>query len=66
MPLLKGSDRATISANIARLVREGYSRKQAAAIAYSEARRYRREIDKEVRAAIVKGKANTIIIVEDE
>jgi len=35
MPLKKGRDRKTISENIARLIREGYPRDQAVAIAYS-------------------------------
>jgi hypothetical protein len=37
MPLKKGKSQETISANIARLIREGYSREQAAAIAYNKA-----------------------------
>lgn len=37
MPLKKGRDRKTISENIARLIREGYPRDQAVAIAYSNA-----------------------------
>lgn len=39
MPLKPGKGQATISANIGRLVNEGYDPKQAAAIAYSNARR---------------------------
>lgn len=39
MPLQKGSSKKTISTNIAELVRSGRPQKQAAAIAYSEARR---------------------------
>jgi hypothetical protein len=39
MPLKKGSSRATISKNIATEIRAGKPRDQAAAIAYSEARR---------------------------
>jgi hypothetical protein len=38
MPLTEGSSRETISENIAKLVREGYDQKQAAAIAYKQAR----------------------------
>lgn len=38
MPLKSGSDQATISSNIAELIRSGYPSKQAAAIAYSKAR----------------------------
>ncbi len=37
MPLKKGRDKKTISDNIARLIREGYPRDQAVAIAYSKA-----------------------------
>jgi len=37
MPLKEGSDRETISENIAKLLREGYPRKQAIAIAFSYA-----------------------------
>lgn len=39
MPLLKGRDRGTISANISELHRMGYEQKQAVAIAMSQARR---------------------------
>jgi hypothetical protein len=39
MPLMPGSDQATISMNIRRLRAEGYPEKQAIAIAESEARR---------------------------
>lgn len=39
MPLKNGSDQETISENIAKLIGEGYSREEAAAIAYSHAGR---------------------------
>ena len=35
MPLKKGNDKATIDANIRKLISEGYSPRQAAAIAYN-------------------------------
>lgn len=37
MPLKKGSAKRTISANIQKLIDEGYPAKQAAAIAYEKA-----------------------------
>lgn len=40
MPLARGYSRETISRNIGKLTREGYSTDRAAAIAYSEARRW--------------------------
>ena len=39
MPLKPGGSKSTISHNMAILINEGYEPKQAAAIAYSEARR---------------------------
>lgn len=41
MPLKEGSDKATISTNIAELINSGYKKDQAVAIAYSNARRHR-------------------------
>jgi hypothetical protein len=43
MPLKRGGDSATISKNIGKLISEGYSRDQAAAIAYDFARSSRRK-----------------------
>ena len=43
MPLKKGRSKKTISANIAKLIREGFPRSQAAAIAYSKAGRKKRK-----------------------
>jgi len=37
VPLRKGKSQLTISQNIRKLIKEGYSRQQAAAIAYSQA-----------------------------
>jgi hypothetical protein len=39
MPLKPGSSRATIQENIRKLISEGYTPQQAAAIAYAEARK---------------------------
>ena len=43
MPLRKGSSQAVISANIRILIKEGYSREQAAAIAYKKAGKSRKK-----------------------
>ena len=42
MPLKRGSSKAVISANIRALINEGKPAKQAAAIAYSRARKSRK------------------------
>jgi len=42
VPLKKGSSQLTISQNIRKLIKEGYSRQQAAAIAYSQAGKTRK------------------------
>lgn len=39
MPLLKGKSKDTLQKNIQRLINEGYKPDQAAAIAYSQAKR---------------------------
>lgn len=43
MPLQEGSSRAVIEANIAELIRSGYPRKQAVAIAFEHAARGRKK-----------------------
>lgn len=42
MPLKSGSSRSTISSNIGELIRSGRDKKQAAAIAYRKAGKYRK------------------------
>ena len=41
MPLQKGSSKKTLSENIAKLIKEGYPRDQAVAIAYSEQKKHK-------------------------
>jgi hypothetical protein len=41
MPLFQGDSQTIISMNIRKLISEGYSPEQAAAIAYAEAEKYR-------------------------
>ena len=43
MPLKKGSSRKTVSANIRKMMREGYPQKQAVAASLSSARRSKRK-----------------------
>ena len=43
MPLLPGSSQQVIQENIRRLIAEGYTPQQAAAIAYAEARKRKRK-----------------------
>jgi uncharacterized protein YoaH (UPF0181 family) len=43
VPLKKGKSQQTISQNIRQLIKEGYSRQQAAAIAFSQARKARKQ-----------------------
>jgi len=43
MPLKKGSSRKTVSSNIRKMMREGYSQKQAVAASLSTARKSRRK-----------------------
>jgi hypothetical protein len=42
MPLFQGDTQTIISMNIRKLIGEGYSNEQAAAIAYAEAEKYRK------------------------
>lgn len=45
MPLIQGSSEESMHANIKKLIGEGYKRKQAVAIAYSEAEKAKRKED---------------------
>ena len=54
MPLKKGKSKAAVSANIARLVKEGYPQKQAIAIAMRTAGIARRKTKKRKAAAASK------------
>lgn len=47
MPLKQGSSQSTISANVRKLINEGYPHDQAVAIAYSEAGKYKKKDRKE-------------------
>ena len=46
MPLFQGDTQTIISMNIRKLIGEGYSPEQAAAIAYAEAEKYRKARNK--------------------
>ncbi len=46
MPLFQGDTQTIISMNIRKLIGEGYSNEQAAAIAYAEAEKYRKARNK--------------------
>ncbi len=46
MPLFQGDTQTIISMNIRKLISEGYSNEQAAAIAYAEAEKYRKARNK--------------------
>lgn len=55
MPLHPGYSRKAISANIAKLIREGRSRDQAVAIAFAHARKYAQRIsDRKKREAVLR------------
>jgi len=57
MPLKSGSSLETISENIRELMQSGkYSQQQAVAIAYSEARKRRKEKKNQERSMLRKGK----------
>jgi hypothetical protein len=46
MPLFQGDSQTIISMNIRKLINEGYTSEQAAAIAYAEAEKYRKTRNK--------------------
>lgn len=48
MPLIQGSSEESIHTNIKKLIGEGYKRKQAVAIAYSEAEKAKSKEDQEL------------------
>lgn len=55
MPLQSGYSNDVIASNIAKLIREGYPKKQAVAIAYSKAREAAKRIkDPHRRAAVMR------------
>ena len=46
MPLKRGNSKKTISINMQKLIKEGYSKKQAAAIAYERADKSKKKAKK--------------------
>jgi len=56
LPLKKGTSRETISENIAELIKSGRPKRQAAAIAFSEARKHGAKIPKKKSKSKIKKK----------